>query len=64
MVLDVQQDLIKMLENFPSLDKLFDYMCLLLGQRLQEVGLISKKADTNYLVRVSLNLLITNLKNI
>ncbi|KRT80604.1 Peptidase, partial [Oryctes borbonicus] len=52
-VLDVQKDLIKMLENFPSLDKLFDYMCLLLGQRLQEVGLISKNADTNYIIRTS-----------
>lgn len=50
----MQNDLLKMCENFPALDKLFDYMCLLLGRRLQDVGLISKNADTNYLVRVSI----------
>lgn len=26
----------------PSLDQLFSHMCLLLGQRLQEIGLIPK----------------------
>ncbi|GJQ74514.1 hypothetical protein Trydic_g21381 [Trypoxylus dichotomus] len=52
-VLDVQKDLLKMLENFPSLDKLFDYMCLLLGQRLQDVGLVSKNADASYVIRTA-----------
>lgn len=52
-VLEVQQELLKMLEDFPSLDKLFDYMCLLLGRRLRDVGLISKNADANYLVRTA-----------
>ncbi|KAF7989970.1 hypothetical protein HCN44_008644 [Aphidius gifuensis] len=48
-VLDVQKTLIKRLENFPSLDQLFNEMCMLLGKRLQEINLIPKNFNDNEL---------------
>ena len=52
-VLDVQKDLIKTLEKFPTLNELFDYMCLLLGRRLQDIGLVSRTVGDEALLRVS-----------
>lgn len=39
-VLDVQKTLTSQLAEMPTLDQVFHDMCILLGQRLQEVGLI------------------------
>ncbi|XP_076161817.1 xaa-Pro aminopeptidase 3 isoform X2 [Ptiloglossa arizonensis] len=41
-VLDIQNILINRLKEMPSLDQLFQDMCFLLGERLQEIGLIPK----------------------
>jgi Xaa-Pro aminopeptidase len=49
-VLDVQKDLIKKLKEMPSLDNVFHYMCILLGKRLQEIGLIPKDINNNKLL--------------
>ncbi|XP_011644338.1 probable Xaa-Pro aminopeptidase 3 [Pogonomyrmex barbatus] len=49
-VLDVQKNLIESLKEMPSLDNAFRHMCLLLGERLQEVGLIPKNIDENKLL--------------
>lgn len=40
LVLNVQKDLIKNLKHLPSLDETFRRMCILLGKKLQEIGLI------------------------
>lgn len=39
-VLDVQKRLTERLAELPTLDKVFHDMCIMLGQRLQEIGLI------------------------
>lgn len=49
-VLDVQKNLIESLKETPSLDNTFHHMCLLLGRRLQEIGLIPKKIDDDKLL--------------
>ncbi|KAL0122328.1 hypothetical protein PUN28_007214 [Cardiocondyla obscurior] len=49
-VLDVQKNLIKSLKEMPSLDNAFRHMCLLLGERLQEIGVIPKNIDKNELL--------------
>jgi len=49
-VLDVQKRLIKSLDEMPSLDNAFHYMCTLLGKRLQEIGLIPKNINDNKLL--------------
>lgn len=51
-VLSVQLDLIDMCRGYPTLDSLFDTMCLLLGKRLQEIGLINKFITGDALMRV------------
>uniref|UniRef100_A0A146KU44 Putative Xaa-Pro aminopeptidase 3 n=1 Tax=Lygus hesperus TaxID=30085 RepID=A0A146KU44_LYGHE len=45
-VLSVQLDLLKLCNEFPSLDVLFKRMTELLGQRLSEAHVLSKKCDT------------------
>lgn len=40
LVLDVQKDLIQSLRNLSSLDNTFQRMCVLLGKKLQDIGLI------------------------
>lgn len=51
-VLAVQESLIDMCEAFPSLESLFDAMCLLLGRHLQGAGLISKMLTGHQLMKV------------
>ncbi|EEZ97679.2 xaa-Pro aminopeptidase 3 isoform X1 [Tribolium castaneum] len=52
-VLDVQKKLIQLCENFPTLDSLFDSMCVLLGKGLQEIGLIPKILTNQALTRAA-----------
>ncbi|XP_018327487.1 xaa-Pro aminopeptidase 3 [Agrilus planipennis] len=47
----VQAQIIQWCAHFPSLDQLFDSMCILLGKYLQEVGLIPKKASQKEVIR-------------
>lgn len=49
----VQADLIKLLQNYPSLDNLFDNMCVLLGKRLQEIGLIPQNVPSELLFKTA-----------
>lgn len=48
-MLDVQKRLIESLTEMPSLDDVFRRMCLLLGERLQEIDLIPKKIGKDQL---------------
>lgn len=48
-LLDVQKILIKRFENCPTLDQVFNDMCLLLGKRLQEINLIPKSYNDSEL---------------
>lgn len=41
-----------LLQGFPTLDSLFDSMCMQLGKYLQEVGLISKNATSEEVFKV------------
>ncbi|XP_046416509.1 xaa-Pro aminopeptidase 3-like [Neodiprion virginianus] len=41
-VLDTQKELITKLREMPTLDYIFHQMCFLMGQRLQDVGLVPK----------------------
>lgn len=52
-VLNVQKHLIKLCENYPTLDSLFDSMCLLLGKGLQEIGLIPKLLNNQALIKAA-----------
>lgn len=52
-VLSVQTELIRMCATLPSLDNLFHAMCTLLGQHLQELGVLSSRATEEELSRVS-----------
>ena len=54
-VLDVQKQLIKECETFPTLDSLFDTMCALLGKGLQQIGLIPKILTNQALIKVRLS---------
>ena len=49
-VLDTQTILIQRLREMPTLDELFRDMCLLLGKRLQEIGLIPKHLNGGKLI--------------
>lgn len=49
-VLDIQKILIKQLEELPTLDQVFHKMCKLLGNRLQEIGLIPKSLSGDKLL--------------
>lgn len=49
-VLDVQKNLIESLRKMPSLDNAFRHMCLLLGERLQEINVIPKNMDEDKLL--------------
>ncbi|XP_011881842.1 PREDICTED: probable Xaa-Pro aminopeptidase 3 [Vollenhovia emeryi] len=49
-VLDVQKSLIGSLREMPSLDNAFRHMCFLLGERLQEIGVLPKDLDENKLL--------------
>lgn len=49
-VLDVQNILINKLKELPSLDQLYHDMCSLLGNRLQEIGLIPTHLNKNELL--------------
>ncbi|XP_050293898.1 xaa-Pro aminopeptidase 3-like isoform X2 [Anthonomus grandis grandis] len=55
-VLDVQKELIDLCAKRPSLDALFECMCLLLGKRLQELGLIGIQPNNNYLMQAAYQL--------
>lgn len=57
----VQADLIKLLQNYPSLDNLFDNMCVLLGKRLQEIGLIPQNVPSELLFKVRIIVLNRNI---
>lgn len=58
LVLDVQKELIRLCNDFPSLDALFHTMTQMLGKRLQEIGLISKSLSGSSLAKVRVQLLI------
>lgn len=45
-----------MCKTFPSLDTLFETMCLLLGKRLQNMGLIPPQQSSSHLMKVILNI--------
>ncbi|KAK2587546.1 hypothetical protein KPH14_003679 [Odynerus spinipes] len=49
-VLDVQNELLKKVQEMPTLDQLFHDMCSLLGKRLQEVGLIPRSLSGEKLI--------------
>ncbi|XP_035742435.1 xaa-Pro aminopeptidase 3-like isoform X1 [Vespa mandarinia] len=49
-VLDVQKELLQRLKEMPTLDQLFHCMCSLLGERLQEIGLIPKSLSGDKLI--------------
>lgn len=51
-VLCAQQELIKMCSDFPSLDQLYDSMCMLLGKGLKEIGVISANTNNQMLLKV------------
>lgn len=53
-VLDVQKELIELCGKMPTLDTLFEWMCLLLGKRMQEIGILGIQPSNNYLVKVSI----------
>lgn len=58
-VLSVQTTLLMILkEQRPTLDKLFDYMCQILGTYLREEGIISKSCSNSELTAV-INFIIT-----
>ncbi|XP_021937310.1 probable Xaa-Pro aminopeptidase 3 isoform X2 [Zootermopsis nevadensis] len=52
-VLSVQTELIRMCATLPSLDNLFHAMCTLLGQHLQELGVLSSRATEEELSRAA-----------
>lgn len=52
-VYNVQEDLINYCSNFPTLDQLFEKMCLLLGKELQNSGIIKMQSSNEYLMKVS-----------
>ncbi|XP_044262173.1 xaa-Pro aminopeptidase 3 [Tribolium madens] len=52
-VLDVQKKLIQLCGNFPTLDSLFDSMCVLLGKGLQQIGVIPKILTNQALTRAA-----------
>lgn len=49
----MQVYLIELLKEFPTLDKLYDNMCVLLGKELKAIGLIPKSADNHAVMKVS-----------
>lgn len=51
-VLNAQEDLIKLCNNFPTLDQLYDSMCILLGKGLKEIGVISSSTTNQTLLKV------------
>lgn len=53
-VLEVQKHLIKLCEDFPTLDSLFDSMCFELGNRLQKLGVIPKLLTNQALIKVNI----------
>lgn len=55
-VYDVNQELIEMCKTFPSLDTLFETMCLLLGKRLQNMGLIPPQQSSSHLMKAAYQL--------
>ncbi|XP_022905515.1 xaa-Pro aminopeptidase 3 [Onthophagus taurus] len=52
-VLDVQTELIELCYRFPTLDKLFDIMCSLLGRKLSLAGLIPQNSSNYELSRIA-----------
>jgi Xaa-Pro aminopeptidase len=52
-VLEVQSKLIELCGIFPTLDSLFDSMCVLLGKGLQEIGVIPKILTGQALVKAA-----------
>ncbi|CAG9770275.1 unnamed protein product [Ceutorhynchus assimilis] len=55
-VLEVQRELIALCNQLPSLDALFECMCLLLGKKLQEAGLIKTQPSNTYLMKAAYKL--------
>lgn len=51
-VLEVQKKLIDLCGEFPTLDSLFDAMCILLGKGLQQIGIIPKIMTNQALIKV------------
>lgn len=49
-ILETQKEMILKLNNMPSLEKLFREMCLFLGKRLQEIGLVPKNFGGDKLI--------------
>ena len=49
-VLDVQKTLTSQLKELPTLDQVFHDMCVLLGKRLQEIGLIPSSLSGDKLI--------------
>lgn len=56
-VLEVQKELIELCNKMPTLDALFECMCLLLGKKLQSCGLIGTQPSNNYLMKVILQIM-------
>lgn len=52
-VLTVQVHLIELLKEFPTLDRLYDSMCHLLGKELKEIGIVPSSLENQALMRVS-----------
>ncbi|KAF7268794.1 xaa-Pro aminopeptidase 3 [Rhynchophorus ferrugineus] len=55
-VLEVQKELIQLCAKMPSLDTLFECMCLLLGRKLQEIGIVGVQPSDNYIMKAAYQL--------
>ncbi|XP_060526406.1 xaa-Pro aminopeptidase 3 [Cylas formicarius] len=55
-VLDVQEQLIQLCGQYPTLDSLFESMCYLLGKKLQDAGLVGPQPSNNYLMKAAYQL--------
>lgn len=51
-VYQVQRDLLNLLQQNPTLDSMFDSMCIQLGKYLQEINLIPKSASSEEVFKV------------
>ncbi|XP_030759104.1 xaa-Pro aminopeptidase 3 isoform X2 [Sitophilus oryzae] len=55
-VLEVQKELINLCSKLPTLDMLFECMCLLLGRKLQEIGLVGVQPSDSYIMKAAYQL--------
>lgn len=51
-MLNVQVHLIECLREYPTLDKLYETMCVLLGKELKSIGLIPSSVGNQALMKV------------